>query len=124
MRETITLSSSDLRQRASSYIARAVKGTRIVFLDPERTDSQSIRLRLMREEIARRILWNGERLSADDWMVIFAASLRNSKVVDGIDPGTRIVLGLREDGEPSKENASDLIELMLSFAAERGIILE
>jgi hypothetical protein len=125
MRFTLTLADQARRDQAIDYIAnKASPMSRVMFLDPERSDAQAMRIRLMREEISRRIKWNGERLSADDWRVMFAASLRRARVVDGIDPGTRVALGVREDGDPSKEEASEEIELMHSFAAERGVILE
>jgi hypothetical protein len=125
VRITRTLRSVEDRQEISAMIFRLKTGSRVTLSDPEATDAQKLKCRLMRDEISRRIKWHGEKLGPEEWLVMFSAADRGSHVVDGIETGTRVVLGgVREDKEPSAEEAGRHIEMMYAFAAERGVMLE
>jgi hypothetical protein len=124
VRITRTLRSAEDRQEISALIFRLKAGSRVTIADLEATTPQQVKCRLMREEIARRIEWCGKKRSSVEWLVMFWAVVRGAEVVDGIEYGTRIVLGVREDKEPSQDEASQMIELMYAFAAERGVTLE
>lgn len=72
-------------------------------------------------DISRQVEWYGEKLTPDDWKHVFSSCLRKQRSVPGIEGGF-VVLGARTS-RMSKEEMSDLLELMHAFAAERDVKL-
>lgn len=108
------------RMRAASLADKVPPGTRIEFKAAKRSLPQNDKLWAMLTDISRQVDWHGRRLAPGDWKDVFTASVRNAQVVPGIDPGTFVVLGLHTS-ELTKDEFSDLLELMHAFAAERGV---
>ena len=109
------------RRRAADWCMKAPVGTRIEFKAAKRTLDQNSRMWVCLTEIATQVEWYGQKLSADDWKDVFTASLRKARVVPGLDAGTFVPLGMRSS-DLSKQEFSDLLELINAFAAERGVI--
>ena len=109
------------RRRAADWCMKAPVGTRIEFKAAKRTLDQNSRMWACLTEIATQVEWYGQKLSADDWKDVFTASLRKARVVPGLDAGTFVPLGMRSS-DLSKQEFSDLLELINAFAAERGVI--
>ena len=72
-------------------------------------------------DISRQVDWYGEKLTPEDWKHVFTSCLRKQRSVPGIEGGF-VVLGARTS-LMSKEEMSDLLELMHAFAAERDVKL-
>ena len=70
-------------------------------------------------DISKQVEWYDQKLSKNDWKWIFTAALRKQRMVPGIDGGM-VFLGEPTSGM-SKEELSDLIELIYHFGAERGV---
>ena len=70
-------------------------------------------------DISRQVEWHGEKLSKKDWKWIFTAAIRRQRMVPGIDGGM-VFLGEPTSGM-SKQEMSDLIELIYSFGAEHQV---
>ena len=122
MRHIITLSRKEETERALRWISQAPRGTRIEFKPPARSLDQNAKMWAMLTDISRQVDWYGERLSPDDWKAVFTASLRKARVVPGLDGTGFVVLGLRTS-DMTKDEMSNLIELITAFAAERGVTL-
>jgi hypothetical protein len=73
-------------------------------------------------QMSAKLDWYGQTLRPEDWKTMFMAAYRKAKAVPGIDGGF-VVLGL-SSRELTKHEASDVLELISAFAAERGIELE
>ena len=86
----------------------------------KRSLPQNSKLWAMLAEISRQVDWYGRKLTPGDWKDVFTASIRVSRVVPGIDPGTFVVLGLHTS-DMTKQEFSDLLELIYAFAAEHGV---
>lgn len=121
-RALITVNGRSDRERASAWASQSPVGTRIEFKKPKRTIPQNDKLWACLTEIAMQVDWYGQKLTAEDWKDVFTASLRKSRVVPGLDAGSFVVLGLHTSSL-SKEEFSDLLELIHAFAAERGVNL-
>lgn len=119
---TFTLSSDAVRERALQVLRTARAGTRVTFEDPEATDAQLVRMRIMLEEVSRCVEWHGRKLTAREWRRMFLAVVRSAEIVPGIEDGTAFILFEKND-TPSVDEASGIIELALKFAAERGLDL-
>lgn len=72
-------------------------------------------------DISRQVDWHGEKLTPENWKDLFTACLKKQRSVVGIEGGF-VVLGARTS-RMSKEEMSDLLELMHAFAAERDVKL-
>lgn len=85
----------------------------------ERTVEQNSKLWAMLGDISHQVEWYGQMLTSWDWKDIFTSALKKSKVVPGIDGGF-VVCGLHTS-RMSKEDLSELIELIYAFGSEHGV---
>lgn len=121
-RALLTMRELAVREKAARWAMEAPDGTRVEFKAPKRSIPQNDKLWACLTEIAMQVEWYGQKLVAEDWKDVFTAALRKSRVVPGLDPGSFVVLGLHTSSL-SKEEFSDLLELIHAFAAERGVEL-
>lgn len=122
-RALIVLDSKMRREQAAKWIWNAPPGTRVEFKEAKRTTDQNAIMWASLTEIARQVPWHGVRLSADDWKLIFIASLNQEmRLVPNLDGNGFVNLG-RSSSNLSKSEMSDLLELIFKFAAERGVEL-
>jgi hypothetical protein len=120
-KRTLYLTADHVRARAAAWVKNAPHGTRVEFREAKRSDEQNKKLWAALGDISRQVEWYGVHLSADDWKDVLTASLRKARVVPGIDAGTFVPLGMRTS-EMTKQQMSDLLELIAAFGAERGVI--
>jgi hypothetical protein len=96
------------------------EGTTVEFRAPRRSIDQNALMWSLLGQISKQVDWYGQKLSSEDWKDVLTASLRRTRVVPGIDVGTFVPLGMRTS-QMSKEEISDLLELIYAFGAERGV---
>lgn len=109
------------RIQAAHWASKAPEQTRITFARSKRTVPQNDRMWAMLTEVSASVEWYGEHLTPDDWKTVFTAALRKERVVPGINGGF-VVLGQRTS-DMTKEELSDLMELISAFAAQRGVMV-
>jgi non-ribosomal peptide synthetase component F len=85
-----------------------------------RSTEQNARLWPMLRDVSRQVPWNGQRLTPAEYKDLFTAALKQQKLIPGLDGGL-VVLG-GHTSRMSKADFSDLIELITSFGAERGVV--
>lgn len=119
-RATLILASPSVRDKAHTWIDKAPRLTRVEFKAPRRSVDQNALLWALLTDIASQVVWYGQKLSSEDWKDVLTASLRKTRVVPGIDPGTFVPLGMRTS-DMSKAEFSDLIELIYAFGAQQGV---
>lgn len=120
-RATLILSRETDRRRAVSWVQKAPDGTRLDFKAPRRSIPQNALMWSMLTDISTQLPWHGVKLRSDDWKLIFLDALkRELRVVPNID-GTGFVNLGRSSSDLSKEEMSDLIEIMLAFGAQHGV---
>lgn len=91
-----------------------------VVIKPEtRSTAQNRAMWAALTDISRQIEWHGQRLSPEDWKCLLSASLKQQRVVPGIDGGF-VVMG-QSTSQMTKAEMSELIELAFAFGAERGV---
>lgn len=122
-RAVVRLNTAADYKLAHRWIDLAPKGTSIEFKRARRTGDQNNLMWAKLTEIAQQVEWYGVKLSAEDYKDMFSASLRKARVVPGIDPGTFVPLGMRTS-DMTKQEMSDLLELINAFAAERGVVFK
>ena len=84
-----------------------------------RTNDQNRLLWSLLTDVANQVDWYGQRLSNEDWKHMFTASLKKQRAVPGLDGGV-VVLG-QSTRKMTKEEMSELCELIMAFGAERGV---
>jgi hypothetical protein len=84
-----------------------------------RSAAQNARMWVMLDDVARQVVWHGQRLTADEWKDVFTASLKAQRAVPGLDGGF-VVIGARTSKMKVAEMTA-LMDLMEAFGAERGV---
>ncbi len=71
-------------------------------------------------DIAKQVVWHGQKLTPEEWKDVLTAGLRAQKVVPNIDGTGFVVLGASTRRMSIKE-MGNLIELIFAFGAEQGV---
>lgn len=122
-RATLILANDAVRERAAKWVKSAPPQTRVTFQEPKRTLDQSAKMWADLTEIARSLPWHGVRLSAEDYKLLFMDALsREMRLVPNLTGDGFVNLG-RSSSNLSKQEMSELIELIEAFAAEHGVEL-
>jgi hypothetical protein len=120
-RAMVVCTSDNERRKAADWALRAPTGTRILFKNSKRSLPQNDLMWSLLTELARQLKWHGVTLTADDWKIIMLDGLkREMRVVPNIDGDGLVNLG-RSSSDLSKEEMSDLIELIRMFGAKHGV---
>jgi hypothetical protein len=119
-RATLILNREADRLKAVTWVQKAPAGTRVEFKASKRSLPQNDRLWAMLTDVSRQVEWYGRKRTPEDWKDMFTASLRKAEVVPGLDSGTFVVLGLHTS-KLTKDEFSNLLELIAAFGAERGV---
>lgn len=121
-RAQLTLCSRAERDKAKRWIEQAPPGTRVTFKESKRTTDQNSKLWAGLTDIATQLDWHGQKLTPDDWKIMFLDSLnREMRPVPRIDGRGFVNLG-RSSSNLSKAEFGDLLELIAAFGAEHGVV--
>lgn len=120
-RHLILLNSEAERDRAAQYVALAPDGTRIEFKTAKRSLPQNDLMWSMLTDIARQLPWHGTKLTPDDWKLIFLDALkREVRLAPNLDGNGWVNLG-RSSSDLTKDEMSQLIELIKEFGARHDV---
>lgn len=123
MAALVILTGPDTRAKARAWIDRAPNGTRVEFRAPKRTLPQNDRLHAMITVIADALTWHGQKLSVDDWKLVFMDALnRELRIVPNIRGDGFVNLG-RKTSRLDKQDFGELMDLVEAFAAQHGVSL-
>lgn len=117
------LSSDVVRDKVCWQVRSAPQGWIVEIRPPARSLEQNAHLWSVLTEISEQVDWYGQKLSKEDWKDVLTVSLRKSRVVPGIDPGSYVVTGLHTSKMTVKE-LSALLELAYAFGAEHGVVFK
>jgi hypothetical protein len=120
-RALIVLWNAADREKVARWASKAPPGTRVEFRATKRSIPQNDRLWAFLTEIAAQRDWHGVKLSADDWKLLFLDALqRELRIVPNLNGDGFVNLG-RSSSDLSKEEMSDLLELVTAWGVEQGI---
>lgn len=119
MDKHIIILNENNRRFAIGAVSHRPDGHVLTLSEPTRSLDQNAKLWPMLADVSRQVNWYGQKLTADEWKDVFSASLKQQKVVPGIDGGF-VVCGQRTS-TMGKKLFSDLIELMMAFGAQHGV---
>lgn len=110
------------REKAVAWVKGAPPGTRVEFKASKRSLPQNARLWAMLSDVAVQLRWHEKWLPPNDWKLLFLEALkRESRLVPNLD-GTGVVDLGRSSSDLSKEEMTDLIELIFEFGSRHGVI--
>lgn len=120
-RAQIVLNSREARDKAARWIQQAPPGTRLDFRGPQRSIEQNDRMWAMLTDIATQKTLSERRWTADQWKVVFLTALgRETQFIPDLE-GKFIPYG-QSSSALSKHEMSNLIDFMLAWGAENGVI--
>ena len=113
---------SAMETRLFPFLKLALQGDRHWILSVKqstRTTEQNKRLLAMLNEVSQQVDWYGQKLTPEEWKDVFSAAIKRQKVVPGLDGGF-VVCG-QSTSKMNKAEFGDMMTLMESFGAERGV---
>ena len=120
-RYLVNLTSPSERAKALRLIESAPQGTRVELKAAKRTLPQNSRLWAMLTDVAMQLPWHGVKLTPDDWKLLFLDALkREVRAVPSLDNTGFVNLG-RSSSDLSKDEMSDLIELIFAWGTQHGV---
>lgn len=119
---TLILMGRSIREKACRWIMAAPMNARVVLKEPKRSIPQNDRMYAMLTDIAQQKLYHGQRLSVDDYKLLFLDALgREIRLAPNLENNGFINLG-RSSSKLSKAQMSAMIELMFAWGAESGVV--
>lgn len=110
------------RQKAHDFIDKALPLSRITFNGPKRSIPQNAKLHALIGELATQLTYHGQRLSVADWKLVCLSSLKQEmRIVPNLDNSGFVNLG-RKTSQLTKDECSLLIEIVLKYGADHGVI--
>src|SRR6202048_1392390 len=119
-RAVVQIKADSDRSQIATWARNVPVGTTVEFRAPRRSNDQNALMWSLLAQVSKQVDWYGTKLSSEDWKDVLTASLRHARVVPGIDPGTFVPLGMRTS-QMTKEEISNLIELVYAFGAEHDV---
>jgi hypothetical protein len=120
-RYLMTINNEQSRASAIRIAQRAPLGTRVEFKLMKRSLPQNSRFWAMLSDVALQVKWCDQILRPEDWKLIFLDALkREIRAVPNLDGNGLVVLG-RSSSDLTREEMSDLMELMMAFGAQHGV---
>lgn len=125
-RALITLATAADRARAHDWINKAPAGTRVEYKGPRRTLPQNDRLHAMLTDVATQHRVNGRRYNVADFKMMFLTAYAEEtgmeiRYLPAIHRAGMIPSG-RSSSDLSVKEMSELIEFMMAWGAENGVI--
>lgn len=120
-RVSVTLRTQADRDKVCRWVQKVDAGTRVELKEAKRTSDQNARFWAMLTDVATQLAWHGQRLSTEDWKLIFLDALkRELRMVPNITGNGFVNLG-RSSSDLTKAEFSDLIEIITAFGAGHGV---
>lgn len=120
-RALLILDGPAARAKATTWIAKAPAGTRLEFKASKRSLDQNSKLWACLTDVAIQLPWHGLKLTPDDWKLVFLDALkREVRLVPNLE-GTGFVNIGRSSSDLSKNEMSQLIDLIAEFGARHGV---
>jgi len=120
-RAVLTLYGDAERAKAALWLAKAPPLTRVEFKGPARSTDQNALMWELLTQLADQHRWHGIKLTAEDYKDLLTASLRREvRTVPNTDGTGFVVLGMRTS-DMSREEMSNLIDLIYAFATRVGV---
>lgn len=120
MTRTYVLAHRTARENALQAVREAPEGMVVQIRPKSRSLDQNAALWAMLNDIAAQVTWHGRKLGAESWKHIFSSSLKKQDVVPNLDGTGFVVMGV-STSRMTKQEMSDLLELIAAFGVQQGV---
>ena len=120
-KQYFVLSQDTARNNAVIACRNAPAGYVVEIKEKTRSLEQNSMLWALLTDVSRQVDWYGRKLSPENWKNVFSAALKKQDVVPNIDGDGFVVLG-QSTSKMGKKEFGDMIELIQSFGAQRGVV--
>jgi hypothetical protein len=110
----------EARSRASEDCLNAPDGWVITVSESTRNLDQNAKLWAALSDISNQVTWHGRKLDPESWKHVFTSSIKKMDVVPNLEGTGFVALGL-STSKMTKSEFSQLIELIVAFAAEHDV---
>ena len=122
-RAFLILANPEVRQRAHRWVDALPQGTRVEFKEPKRTLPQNAHLWALLTDVATQKTHCGQRYTTETWKCIFMHALgKETRFIPSLDGSGFLPIG-QSSSDLSKAEMSELIELILCWCAENGVVV-
>ena len=123
-KQVFEIRSPVIQQNAIQYIQQIYpnheKPLIVTIQEKSRSLDQNRRLWATLRDISEQVNWHGRKLDSESWKCIFTAALKKQDVVPNLTNDGFVALG-QSTSKMRVSEFSDLLELINSFGAERGV---
>lgn len=120
-RYVMTLNGRSDRERAARYVADAPCGTQVQFKIHKRTIPQNDFMWSLLTDVATQVKWHGVRIRPDDYKLLFLDALKAElRMVPNLAGNGFVNLG-RSSSDLTKDEMTQLIELIIAWGTEKGV---
>lgn len=110
------------RALAAERLSKAPDGWVMELRDRTRSTEQNSALWASLTDVSIQVEWHGVRLTAEDWKLVFMDALNQEmRLVPNVSGTGFINLG-RSSSKLTKQEFSDLLELIRAFGSEKGVV--
>jgi hypothetical protein len=110
------------RALAAERLSKAPDGWVMELRDRTRSTEQNSALWAALSDVSVQVEWHGVRLSPEDWKLVFMDALNQEMRLVPNVAGTGFINLGRSSSKLTKQEFSDLIELVRAFGSERGVV--
>ena len=118
-RAVLVLASDAIKAKAHHWIDRAPWNTRVTFQGPQRTIEQNAKMWAMLTDVSEQLEWFGQKYPPQDWKDYMMHALKRARWMPYEDGGM-VPVGM-STSDLSREEASDLIEVIYAFGAAHDV---
>lgn len=123
-RAMIILNTQHDREKAAGWVKSAPWGTRIEFKKAKRTVDQNSMMWSLLTDVAQQFPWHGVKLRPDDFKILFLDALkRELRMMPNLNGDGFCQLG-RSSSDLSKGEMTDLIELIIAWGTQKGVVFK
>lgn len=109
------------RTLAAERLSKAPDGWVMELRDRTRSTEQNSALWAALTDVSVQVEWHGVRLTPEDWKLVFMDALNQEMRLVPNVAGTGFINLGRSSSKLTKQEFSDLIELVRAFGSERGV---
>ena len=121
-RHLLILANQTIKEKAHGWIDAVPFGTSVEFREARRSSEANAKMWACLSDVSRQVVHMGRHYPADTWKILFMAALgQEMKFIPALDGVSFVPLGYRSS-ELSKAEMSELIELILQWGTEHGVV--
>lgn len=123
MKTKLTISSEEIRRRAITILQSlpldVIHSVEVKEYKTTRNLEQNARMWAMLADISKQVDWYGQHLSKEEWKCVFSATLKQQKVVPGLDTG--FVVMAQSTSKMTVAEMAEMIELITAFGVTHDV---